>query len=431
MYLLYDIILLAVTPLLLPYAWLKGLSHGDAWSRLGERLALYRSQRLEFLKDRKVIWVHAVSVGETRATIPLLKEMRRTFPEAAIVLSSLTFTGREMADKIEEADLCVFLPYDISWIVTRAFKVINPDIILLVETEIWPNFVRKAKASRRPVVLVNGRISDRSFPRYWLVKPLLEPILKAFTHFFMQSRQDQLRITRLGADSAKVTVTGNLKFDLPAPDFSESDIDRFRTELRLPPDIPIWVSGSTRQGEEEVILQAYRQLLDKGHELVLVLVPRYPDRARSVSDLVEKFGLRSYLRTSVNEITNALASGDVLVGDTLGEMMKFYACADIVFVGGSLVPIGGHNILEASLLGKPVLFGPHMQNFRTISRLLLDAEGGFQVDSDNLVEKLEMLLLSSPLRQKTGEKGRDFLSDHTGATLRTVNAVLHIMDDQS
>ncbi len=428
MYLLYDLLLLFAIPLLAPYALLKGLRYDNLLRGLGERFALYRPGRLVPLRNRKVIWVHAVSVGETRASIPLLKELRASFPDAAIVLSSLTYTGRSTAEEIDVADLRVFLPYDLPWIVARALRQTRPDLILLVETEIWPNFIRKSAAQGVPVVMVNGRISDRSFPRYWLARPLLSPILGAFRLFCMQSRLDQLRIIRLGADSDRTTVTGNLKFDLPAPDFSEADIALFRKELRLPDKVPVWVAGSTREGEEEIILEAFRALLERGLKLVLILVPRYPDRARAVCDLVARTDLACRLRSELGKQQAQLSSGDIVVGDTLGEMLKFYACADVVFVGGSLVPIGGHNILEASLLSKPVLFGPHMQNFKSISQLLLEAEGGLQVDEDEIAEKVAMLLDSPPLRRKMGEKGQSLFAEHSGATRRTVDSLQRFME---
>lgn len=427
-YLLYDLLLLVSALFLIPFGLIKGLRYGHLWRGLGERLALYHPERLKILQGRKVIWVHAVSVGETRASIPLLRKLRTSFPDAAIVLSSMTFTGRSTADEIEEADLCIFLPYDLSWVVNRALNLINPDITLLVETEIWPNFIRKLAEQEVPLVLVNGRISDRSFPKYWLVRTLLSPLLKMFTHLCMQSRQDELRIIRLGADSERVSITGNLKFDLPTPDFSEQELTEFRSKLSLPEGVPVWVAGSTRQGEEEIILDAYRTLLDQGVDLVLIIVPRYPKRSKVVCELIRERQFSCELKSNVISGSAMFSSGDILVGDTLGEMLKFYACADVVFVGGSLVPIGGHNILEASLMQKPVLFGPYMQNFKVISRLLLDAGGGVQAGPDQLVDELTVLLKDPVLRQNMGTQGSALFVEHSGATDRTVARVKQIME---
>ncbi len=243
----------------------------------------------------------------------------------------------------------------------------------------------------------------------------------------MQSRQDELRIVRLGAGPGAVTITGNLKFDLPAPDFDEAEIARFRKLLNLRENIPVWVAGSTRQGEEEVVLDVFRQIIAAGNELVLILVPRYPKRAKSIAEMIEKNELAYELRSNIEQRKKPLSSGEILIGDSLGEMLKFYACADVVFVGGSLVPIGGHNILEATLLKKPVLFGPYMQNFKTISKLLIEAGGGCQVHAGELAEKLVFLLNNSGQRREMGEKGYNLFDEHSGATDRTVDEVRKIM----
>ncbi|PLX99379.1 MAG: 3-deoxy-D-manno-octulosonic acid transferase [Desulfuromonas sp.] len=424
---LYDIVLFLAAFILAPYGLLKGLRYGNLWRGFGERFGLYKSERLQSLQGRKVIWVHAVSVGETRASIPLLRELRKQFPDSAIVLSSLTYTGRMTADEIEEADLCIFLPYDLSFIVQHALKQIKPDVVLLVETEIWPNFIRKLYELNIPVMMVNGRISDKSFPRYWLIRPLLQPLLKMFTRFCMQSRQDELRIIRLGAASKQVTITGNLKFDLPAPDFSVAEVTEHKKKYRLPDGVPVWVAGSTRQGEEELILDAYSTLLNAGLKLILVLVPRYPDRAKPISELIGKRNFSCRLRSEIDSSSSQLKTGEILVGDTLGEMLKFYSCADLVFVGGSLVPIGGHNILEASLMNKPVIFGPYMQNFKAISKLLIATGGGRQVEKGTLAETVKELMENDDERRDMGALGGKLFAEHSGATVRTVELVGQIL----
>lgn len=427
-YLLYDIVLFLAAFILAPLGLVKGTRYPKLWQGFGERFAIYEKERLHFLKNRQVIWIHAVSIGETKASIPLIKQLRQAFPEAAIVLSSLTFTGRVTAEEIDEADLCLFMPYDFSWIVDRALRQVQPDMVLLVETEIWPNFIRKVSATGIKLVMINGRISDRSFPKYWMVKSLLTPVLQKFTRLCMQSRQDELRITRLGADPERVEVTGNLKFDLPAPGFDAAEIEQFRQELKLPEKVMVWVAGSTRQGEEEIILDAYRKLLEKGQQLLLILVPRYPERAKDVVALAEKLEITTFLRSTLCSESQEMQSGEVVVGDTLGEMLKFYACADVVFVGGSLVPIGGHNVLEACLMKKPVLFGPHMENFRSISKLLIEAGGGFQVQADELADKVKELLADKQLQLQVGKNGYNLFAEHAGATERTVSIVQHLMD---
>jgi len=278
-YLLYDLIMTLAALVLFPYALVKGGRHGQLWQGIGERLSLYSPQRLQALHGRQVIWVHAVSVGEVRACQPLLRALRSEHPEIALVLSCMTFSGKEVAKSVVDIDLCMFLPFDISLLIRRAIRQLQPRALLVVETEIWPNLVRQCERLGVPLTLINGRISDRSFPRYLAAKKLLAPILKQITRFSMQSRMDALRIIRLGAPSERVIVTGNMKFDLPAPDFAAADLARMRQEYALDPRRPVWVAGSTRQGEEELILTAFVQLLDQGHDLQLIMVPRYPERA--------------------------------------------------------------------------------------------------------------------------------------------------------
>jgi len=422
-YRLYDLIMTLAAAILFPYALYKGARYGRLWEGVCERLAIYAPQRLQPFAGKRLLWVHAVSVGEVRACLPLLKELRQANPDAVLLLSCMTFTGKEIGQSLEEVDLCIFLPFDISFLVKRALRQLQPQAVLLVETEIWPNLVRLVSQRGIPLLMVNGRISDRSFPRYLMVKRFLAPLLGNFTHFCMQSRMDALRIVRLGAASEAIEVTGNMKFDLPAPDFSSAEVKRICSDLALPEARLIWVAGSTRQGEEQLVLEAFTTLLAKGQACNLVLVPRYPERADSVAELVVAAGLEPILRSSVTGERSSLSPEQVLIVDTLGEMLKLYACADVVFVGGSLVPIGGHNVLEASMLGKPVLFGPHTQNIKQIAGLLLEAEGGVRVVAANLAGEVERLLLDKDLRERIGQHGAAVYAEHAGAARRTFEAL--------
>ena len=427
MYRLYDLILTLAAVVLLPYALFKGARYGRVWEGVGERLAIYAPGRLRALRGRRLVWVHAVSVGEVRACLPLLKELRRSEPDAALLLSCMTFTGKEVGQDLDEVDLCIFLPFDISFLVKRALRQLQPQAVLLIETEIWPNLVRMVAELQIPLLMVNGRISDRSFPRYLMVKRLLSPLLGHFTRFCMQTRMDALKIVRLGASSEKVEVTGNMKFDLPAPDFSSAEIRSMCRAFALPEKRMVWVAGSTRQGEEQLIVDAFKVLLEKGYDLNLVLVPRYPERAGSVAELVKIAGLEPVMRSELTDLHPSLANRDVLIGDTLGEMLKIYACADLVFVGGSLVPVGGHNVLEACMLNKPVLFGPHTQNNKQIVSLLLEAEGGVRVTPENLSGEVEKLVRESALRERIGHNGAAVYAEHAGAAHRSLKALQEIM----
>jgi len=422
-YLLYDLVLLLSSLGLVPYYLIRGVRYGKSRHGIRERLGYLRPEQMASLQGCETIWIHAVSVGETRAAIPLIKGLRRQYPDACLVLSNVTETGRAIARDIPEIDLCVFLPFDLRWAVRRSLRLVDPALILIVETEIWPNFVRIAHERKIPVLLVNGRFSDRSFPRYFRIRRLLKPLLRMISFFCMQTAQDGRRARRIGAPPERVLVTGNLKFDiissrraLPAP-------EAVRTELDLPPDVAVWAAGSTHAGEEVMVADVARQLKKKGLEQILIMVPRHPERVRSIGEQLTARGIRWVLRSEI-ETGGKIRKGGVLLVDTMGEMLKFYSIAELVFVGGSLVPVGGHNLLEASLLSKPVLFGPHMQNFKEIAGLVLESGAGLQVDdSRELEEKVAELLNDKVRRKQMGEHGFDLLSDHAGATHKTLEVI--------
>ncbi len=423
-YLLYDLILCLSALFLVPYYLLRGVRYGKTRRGIRERLGSYSRGFTESLRGRQVIWVHAVSVGETRAAAPLFKAIRKRYPDAVLLLSHVTETGREVALTVAEADRCIFFPFDLSWITRRVLRTIKPAVVILVETEIWPNFVRAAHLQGVPVVLVNGRISDRSLPRYRLARRFLKPVLAEVSAFCMQTAHDARRIRLLGAAPEQIMVSGNLKFDMPEPLVSANPRSELLQRFRLPPDSLIWVAGSTHAGEEKLVAEVYRQLLDKHPELFLTLVPRRPERIRQVREELVRLQFRSVLRSSIDNDEPPLRTGDVLLVDTVGEMLTFYAMADIVFVGGSLVPVGGHNILEASLLSKPVLFGPHMENFKEIAGLIRKAEGGLTVvDGDDLYHQVRLLLDNPSERRRLGENGYNLLLQNRGATERTLEVI--------
>ena len=424
MFLLYDLILSLATLVLLPYYLLRGLFHGKVRRGIRERLGAIPPERLAPLAGRPVIWVHAVSVGETRAAVPLIKALKTRYPNHAIVLSNVTETGHGVARGLRDVDLCLFFPFDLSWVVRRVFAAVKPQLAVIVETEIWPNFVRQCQKNGIPVLLVNGRISDRSFPRYQQVRWLLQPVLRRFSGFCMQSELDAERIIAMGAPAERVEVTRNLKFDMQAKTPDVSELARLRQTFRLAADTQIWVAGSTHAGEEEAVALAFAELLATGHSLVLVLVPRHPQRCRGVAELLTARGLTVTLRSRISERSSELQPGEVLLVDSIGEMMSFYALADLVFVGGSLVNIGGHNILEASLLKKPVIFGPYMHNFKEISRLLTEAKGGLCLaDERELEPAVARLLADAQLRQAMGQGGYGLLAENAGATDHTLRVV--------
>lgn len=424
MYLLYDLLLILAAASLVPYYLLRGVRYGKSRRGIRERLGHYSPAQRKAIEGKQVIWVHAVSVGETRAAMPLLKGLRRQAPEAVIVLSNVTETGHAIALESADADLCLFFPYDFSWTVRRVFRTIKPNLVIIVETEIWPNFTRQAARLGIPVILVNGRISDRSFPRYRLFRPLLRPLLRSFSAFCMQSQLDAERIVQLGASPTQVENTGNLKFDHELRDLAEAEIRGLKAQYRLPEDLSILTAGSTHAGEEEQILTTFQGLLAQGNRLALVLIPRHPERSREIAALLTQLQLGFRLRSTLTTDDPLLTAGQVLLVDTLGEVINLYATSDLIFVGGSLVPVGGHNPLEASLLSKSVLFGPHMHNFREMSAKLVRAGAGLKVETRAELEKTCQLLLDDPVRRRAmGQAGRALIVESAGATERTLQRI--------
>ena len=426
-YLLYDIILLLGMVVLIPWYLVRGCIRGKMRQGLRERLGFISFSEREKIEGRRVIWIHAVSVGETRAAIPLIRGLRRTYPDAALVLSNVTETGREIAESIPEIDLRIYFPVDFSLTVARALDTIKPALVLIVETELWPQFVRKCKQRAIPVMLVNGRISDRSFPRYKRVGALVRPVLRQMSSFCMQSRQDASRIEILGAEPEHIHVSGNVKFDQGEMSCFSTDVNELRSRYALHAQARIWVAGSTHQGEDEIIIRIYHKLLQSFPDLILILVPRHPHRCRLIGELLTQEGLEWRLRSAA--IGSPLQPAGVLLVDTLGEMLDLYALAEVVFVGGSLVPVGGHNILEASMVKKPVLFGPHMQNFKEIAQYIIRAQGFGEVANETQLEQLLAHLLQNPDAAHTaGLNGSAILQQHAGATAQTLAVARELLE---
>ncbi len=429
MYLLYNILLLLLALPILAGHLLHGLLRGRRRHGVRERFGFYAEERLAPLADKKTVWVHAVSVGETQAAASLVKALKSRFPDWAVVLTNVTETGHKVATGIAGVDLCLYFPYDFPWTVRRAFAQLKPALVVVVETEIWPNFMRTARRSGVPAVLVNGRISDRSFPRYRALKIFLKPVLRQFSRLCMQSALDAQRIEAMGAPPERIEITRNLKFDMQTGGLNDQNPAPIRRKYGIPADSKVLVAGSTHAGEEELVIDVYRRLVDSGLDLCLILVPRHPERCRVVGELLSSQNLSYTLRSEIEDAPVPLAPGAVLLVDTVGELLQFYAVADLVFVGGSLVPVGGHNILEAALVKKPVIFGPHMHNFKEISRLLVKAGGGMAIAEGDEFYRVAANLLADPERCRAmGAQGYALLQDNRGATELTLQAIERIME---
>jgi 3-deoxy-D-manno-octulosonic-acid transferase len=371
------------------------------------------------------IWLHAVSVGEVMAATPLAKELGTRRPDVPLLVSTVTDTGRAVAEQRLAARQYVFFPLDFNWAVRSALTKLSPRAVLLTETELWPNFLRACRIRGIPVVVINGRISSRSFSRYRVVRRWFGRVLSDVRLFCMQTAQDADRILHLGASAEKVRVVGNLKYDLPtlreAP-----DVAAVRAGLGLPLARRLIVAGSTHRGEEETLLEAFLALAGTRQDLCLLLAPRHPERLEEVERLVRKTGLGCVRRSRLP--ATPLDGAGVILLDTMGELAQLYAAAAAVFIGGSLIPHGGQNILEPAAVGRPVVHGPHMGNFTEMRDLFRDAGAAIQVeDGASLLERLAALVDDPSLADRMGKAGREIVEAHRGATRRTADLVDEIL----
>ncbi len=414
---------------MLPYYLLQSYRRGKYRDGIAERFGHYRESLLLALKGVPFIWVHAVSVGETRAAIPLIKALRKRYPDHKILVSNVTETGHQIASSSQWIDHTIYFPFDFPWVIRRVFSQLKPEMIVIVETELWPNFIRYAHDEGFSLALVNGRISDRSYPRYRKFRFLFLQLLKRFSVFCMQSQTDSERIVALGADREKVENTGNLKYDYELKTLSDDKAAEKKAGYRVPESARIIVAGSTHEGEEEQLLEVYRRLRESGMtELFMILIPRHPERCSQLQDLLRERGFAYRLRSQTESQAVSQQSGEVLLVDTLGEVIDCYSISDLVFVGGSLVKVGGHNMLEASLVSKPVLFGAHTHNFKVISAKMIRAGAGIRVaDKNDLYEQCR-LLLSEPSRARImGQAGQALIVENSGSSERTMRHIVKML----
>lgn len=383
-----------------------------------ERFGRISAAERAVLGNKPVIWLHAVSVGEAIAARPLLKSLRTQYPRHAILMSNTTETGRAISSTFPEKDLCIYFPFDFLPAVCSSLRIIKPELIIIMETEIWPNFTREAANRGIPVMLANGRISDRSYSRYLKFDWFFRHALQQFSSLCMQTEVDRERIIAIGAVPERTFVAGNLKYDIPFHPVPDEEKTGLRRQYSIPSTLTVMVAASTHPGEEELILAAYRELLTTCDQLFLVLVPRHPERATEVAILLERMALPYRLRTMLSiEAEAEFHHGEVLLVDSIGEMMGLYALSNLAFVGGSLKPTGGHNLLEPASLGIPSIFGPHMNNFREIAALVLQYGAGIQLEAPGeLVEALRSVVSSETLRQVLGQNGIKMMRDNGGAT---------------
>jgi 3-deoxy-D-manno-octulosonic-acid transferase len=426
MYFLYSIGLLIFFLVSLPLFLYQRVRHGKYRQSMSERWGKYREEKRSLLSGLSPLWLHAVSVGEAQAAGPLLKILKTEKPDLRVVVSTVTETGQHMAQKVmTAADGFVYFPLDWAFIVRRVLKQINPRMVVMVETELWPNFLRLLGSKGIKAAVVNGRISPRSFGRYKWVRYFMKKVLANIHLFCMQSQGDAQRIMALGAPAERVRVTGNLKFDLAPP--TSGNIDG-RNLLNLSSSDLLLVAGSTHRGEESLVLAAYQELRREFPRLYLLLAPRHPERWGEVEELLQNSPVQYQRRTALATQTR---TAPVILLDTIGELAPLYAAADLVFVGGSFVPIGGHNVLEPALYSKPVLFGPHMHNFKEIAQKLVAAGGAWQLSHpQEFLIKARELTAKADLRQKIGAAAYGVIQENQGAAQRTAQVLLELWNEK-
>lgn len=409
---LYTLCLTLAMPLVvLRLLWRSRLSPGYR-QRMGERFA-----HLPACLPAGVIWVHAVSVGETIAAVPLVKGLQQAHPGTPVLVTSTTPTGSErvralFGDSVAHA----YMPYDLPWLLWRFIARVQPKILVILETELWPNTLAACAHAGIPVVLANARLSGKSARGYARLGALSRGMMQHLSAVAVQNAADGERFLTLGLPAARLSVTGSVKFDLTLDDALQQQAAALRAAWSGHGRHPLWIAASTHEGEDTLLLQAHAQLLRQFPALRLLLVPRHPERFDRVAAQVTQAGLHVYRRSEGGEPGEEV---QVILGDSMGELLLFYGVADIAFVGGSFVPVGGHNLLEPAAWGIPVLSGPHLHNFAQVSTLLSGA-GALQVlaREGELVTAVTALLQSAAAREKAGQAGKAVLAANRGAVSR-------------
>ena len=418
MYLIYTALLAAGLLVSLPYWLMQRLRHGKYRAGLGERLGRI-PQRLAAQPARPAIWIHAVSVGEVLAVNGLATELTKRFPQHRVVVSTTTDTGQRLARTRFGAENVFYFPLDFAFAIRPYFRLLQPELVVTAETEFWPNFLRLAHASGARIAVVNARISDRSWSGYRRLRRFLAGVLRNVDLFLAQTDEDARRLADIGAPAERIHVTGNLKFDVPAPT-APPIIASLRGAFQQASTGPVIVCGSTVDGEEPILLQAFVNVLASHPRAVMILAPRHPERFGVVAKLLEQLGIRFWRRS--------LWSGDPIVGgvlliDTIGELAALYALADIAFVGGSLVPRGGHNIVEPALHCVPIVVGNHTENFRDIVSLFQSRDAVRVVGPAEFPLVLMELIANPAERIALGRRAGETLRAQMGGTQRTLQAL--------
>jgi len=423
-YFLYNIVVHLSIIILLPYFLIKMLSAGKYREGVPERFGFVDREKFKSLKGGRVVWVHAVSVGETKAVLPVLRLLKRRRPELKVVFSTVTATGNRTAAQEGKGliDALIYFPLDLPWAIRRVARMARPAVFVAVEKEIWPNAFRAMCELGAPVVMVNGTMSERSARRYARFSFLFRHVFSCVSLFLARTEGDLEKAIAAGVGAEKCVVTGNLKFDLSPALMDSQFATKLREAVGAAPGTRMITAGSTHPGEEEIVLEAFKTLAAEFEGLRLVIAPRHPERFAEVEALMKKSGL-SFGRRSKG------APGEVVLLDSIGELMTVYSFSDIAVVGGTLVPgIGGHNLLEPAYFGKPVVYGAFLTTYRGMAELLEQEGGGMRAgDKEELVEALRSLLSDELLMKRTGAAAKRVVEENRGASERTAAAIERLL----
>ena len=439
MYFLYSVLLALGILLLLPRFLLDALRHGKYLASVRERIG----QRLPVdARGRSVIWLHCVSVGETQAARPLARALAERYPAYALVVSTTTLTGQAVARAVfrDSAAGIFYFPFDWAWTVRRALCRVNPSVVLIMETELWPRFLHECRSRRVPVALINGRISERSFRGYKRLGRLLRPVVNDLALAVMQTDRDAERIAALGLEPQRIKVSGNIKFDAKIETKQQSLTNELRGRFGFDDERPLIVAASTHAPEEGIVLQAFKQLRAElgnicPHPLPrLLIAPRHPERFAEVASLLESSGFAWVRRSGLPSASDAAC--DAVLLDTIGELQAVFPVASLVFIGGSIAPTGGHNVLEPAAAAKCIITGPHTSNFASIVNSLLEQNALVQLRAVTeaeaameLARVFKELLVDSDQRRLLGERARRVLEQSRGATARTIEMLAPLLDE--
>lgn len=428
MYLLYSLLTLGVFVMVSPYFLYQAVRYKKYIGSLGQRLGYLP---IAFNVDgEESIWIHAVSVGEVLTARALAADLKAQYPRLRLFLSTTTIAGQQVARRsLPNADAIFYFPFDFALIVRRTLDLVKPRVFIMMETEIWPNLLRICRARGVKTVVINGRISSRSYPRYRLIRPFFRHVLGDVDRFCMQSEESARRLIDLGADPSRVTLTGSLKFDsleIPSPISHGKPRERVLRYFRLSPNRVVVVAGSTVRGEEVAVLHAFQRIKTLLPGALAILAPRQPERFGEVERLARDAGFVTVRRSDLP--IDAEPRAEVVVLDTLGELAQLYQLATAVFVGGSLVDYGGHNILEPAIFGKPIVFGPHMQNFQEIADAFLANGAALQVQSEHQLDEALLGFVTDPVRRaRLGAAARALVEANRGAKDKTLAVLTDLL----